>query len=62
MKHVVWAYRTTKRTTTGKTPFAMIYKTEAIIPTEFSFPTGRTTLVELGHNEETRQTDLNFVE
>ena len=32
-------YRTTKRSSTGETPFAMVYGTEAIIPTEIGLPT-----------------------
>ncbi|CAL9001825.1 unnamed protein product [Prunus brigantina] len=29
---VLWAYRTTKRRSTGETPFSLAYGTEAIIP------------------------------
>ena len=31
---VLWAYRTTARTSTGETPFSLIYNTEAIISVE----------------------------
>jgi ribonuclease HI len=31
---VLWAYRTTHRTSTGETPFSLSYGTEAVIPTE----------------------------
>ena len=36
---VLWAYRTTKRSSTGETSFAMIYGTEAVILTEIDLPT-----------------------
>ncbi|XP_062080706.1 uncharacterized protein LOC133785493 [Humulus lupulus] len=36
---VLWAYRMTKRTSTGESPYAMVYGTEAIIPTEVGLPT-----------------------
>ncbi|XP_062100048.1 uncharacterized protein LOC133805917 [Humulus lupulus] len=38
---VLWAYRTTKRSSTGESPYAMVYGTEAIIPTEVGLPTLR---------------------
>ena len=40
----------------------MVYGTEAVIPTKFSFPTARTALMEFRNNEEARLLDLNFVE
>ncbi|XP_062118667.1 uncharacterized protein LOC133832323 [Humulus lupulus] len=39
---VLWAYRTTKRSSTGESPYAMVYGTEAIILTEVGLPTLRT--------------------
>ena len=35
---MLWAYRTTKRSSIGETPFAMVYGTEAVIPTEIGLP------------------------
>ena len=32
--NVLWAYRTTARTSTGETPFRLTYGTEAVIPVE----------------------------
>ena len=37
----VMAYRTTKRSSTGETLFAMVYGIEAVIPTEIGLPTLR---------------------
>ena len=34
LPRVLWAYRTTVRTTTGETPFKLAYGSEAVIPTE----------------------------
>lgn len=34
---VLWAYRTSSRTTTGETPFSLVYDGEAVIPTEIIF-------------------------
>ncbi|KAL2230406.1 UNVERIFIED_CONTAM: Gag-Pol polyprotein [Sesamum indicum] len=31
---VLWAYRTTPRTSTGETPFSLVYGSEAVIPAE----------------------------
>ena len=31
---ILWAYRTTMRTPTGKTPFKLAYGSEAVIPIE----------------------------
>lgn len=67
---VVWAHRTTERKSTGRTPFAMVYGSEAIIPTEIGLPTLCSKIVEnallneqqLGHNtdllKETRDVAL----
>ena len=42
LPHVLWAYRTTPRRSTGETPFAMTYGAEAVISLEANFPTLRT--------------------
>ena len=34
LPNVLWAYRTTARTSTGETPFRLTYGTEAVIPVE----------------------------
>ena len=38
---VLWAYRTTFRTSTGETPFSVAYGVEAIIPLEIGVPSMR---------------------
>ncbi|KAJ6840833.1 uncharacterized protein M6B38_118890 [Iris pallida] len=34
----LWAYRTTVRTTTGNTPFSLVYGSEAVLPLETQIP------------------------
>ena len=51
-----------KRTATGETPFSIVYGTEAVIPTELSFPTARTALTDFGSNEDAIMLDLNLIE
>ena len=38
---ILWAYRTTPRTATQETPFALTYGAEAVIPAEIGVPSGR---------------------
>ena len=52
LSSVLWAYRTTPRSSTGESPFSLCYGTEAIIPTEIAHPTLRSKVVEApNHNE-----------
>ena len=62
LQNFLWAYRTTKRTATGKAPFTMVCGTEALIPTELFFPIARTALTESKNNEEARILDLKLIE
>ena len=38
LPRVLWAYRTTKRTATGETPFTMAFGVEVVIPVEVGLP------------------------
>ncbi|XP_017224963.1 uncharacterized protein LOC108201178 [Daucus carota subsp. sativus] len=42
---VLWSDRTTPKTSTGQTPFSLVYGTEAVLPTEVMMPTARYGLV-----------------
>ncbi|XP_028091378.1 uncharacterized protein LOC114291717 [Camellia sinensis] len=52
LPHVLWAYRTTTRRSTGETPYSLTYGMEAIIPLEVGLPTLRSELFESSSNEE----------
>ena len=52
---VLWAQRTTKKRAIDETPFALVYGTEAILPTEAGLPTITTLIAE---NEEENQRQL----
>ena len=47
LPEALWAYRTSWKSTTGFTPFELLYVKTAIMPTEFKHKNLRTTL-ELG--------------
>uniref|UniRef100_A0A2N9FX44 Integrase catalytic domain-containing protein n=1 Tax=Fagus sylvatica TaxID=28930 RepID=A0A2N9FX44_FAGSY len=59
---VMWTHRTTKRRSTGETPFALAYGVEAVIPLEVGLPTTRTTEFDVEENESSLRMDLNLVE
>jgi hypothetical protein len=40
---VLWAHRTTSHSSTGETPFKLVYGTDAVIPVEIGNPTWRIT-------------------
>ncbi|KAI3696981.1 hypothetical protein L6452_29656 [Arctium lappa] len=57
---VLWANRTTPRTSTGQTPFSLVYGCEAVLPIEVQLPTSRHTSVE--HNLVDLSYDLDALE
>ena len=59
--HVLWTYRTTRRSTV-KTPFSMTYGAETMIPIETGFPTLRTSLFAPDSNNKLLEKSLNLVE
>ncbi|XP_024031883.1 uncharacterized protein LOC112094642 [Morus notabilis] len=52
---VLWAYRTTSRTTIGETPFSRAYGVEPILPVEIEMPTLRTVI----HNDDDNTEGMN---
>nr|XP_023905079.1 uncharacterized protein LOC112016836 [Quercus suber] len=62
LPHVLWAYRTTPRRSTGETPFSMTYGSEAVIPLEANFPTLRTSLFCSDNNGELLEAGLDLIE
>nr|XP_023929875.1 uncharacterized protein LOC112041189 [Quercus suber] len=62
LPHVLWAYRTTPRRSTGETPFSMTYGAEAVIPLETGFPTMKTSSFSPADNDEQLQMGLDLIE
>ena len=59
---VMWTHRTTRKRSTGETPFALAYGVEAVIPFEVGLPTIRTTELDAEENKCNLQKDLNLLE
>ena len=64
---VLWAYKSSVKTTTGFLPFSLVYGTEAISPVELVIPTPRVVFEESQEenedaNNERRLADLEGVE
>ena len=58
-------YRTTVRTSTGATPFSLVYGMEAVLPIEFQIPSTRVLQdAELGEDEwvQTRLDQINLID
>lgn len=49
---VLWADRTTEKEASKQTPFALVFGSEAVIPTEMVIPTARFRMQTLETNEE----------
>ena len=62
LPHVLWAYRTTPRRSTGETPFSMTYEAEAVIPVERGFPTLRTSTFTSDGNDELLKKSLDLID
>ena len=62
LPRVLWAYRTTPRTTTGHSPFSMAYGCEAMVPVETLFPSHRRTTYDPATNQALLQEALDQVE
>ena len=59
---VLSAYRTTSRTSTGETPFSLVYGTEAMIPVEAGMPSLRYEWSREETNNEGLQLNLDLLE
>ena len=62
LPHVLWAYRTTPRRSTGETPFSMSYGAKAVILIETGFPTLRTQSFNSSNNDELLERSLDLIE
>ena len=59
---VLWAYKMTTRTPTGKTPFRLTYRNEAVIPTEIRLISYRVDNHDEGKNDEAIRLQLDLVD
>ncbi|KAJ0453964.1 putative nucleotidyltransferase, Ribonuclease H [Helianthus annuus] len=59
---ILWAHRTMPKTSTGETPFSLVYGSEAVIPAEIGLPSPRMTTVNSVDNEAERRLDLDLLE
>ncbi|KAL2241737.1 UNVERIFIED_CONTAM: Retrovirus-related Pol polyprotein from transposon opus [Sesamum indicum] len=59
---VLWAYRTTPRTSTGETPFSLVYGSEAVIPAEIGEESQRIVSFDPERNGGQRAFDLDILE
>ena len=61
LPHVLQAYKTTPRHSTGETPFSTTYGSEAMIPLETGFSTLRTSLFTLYNNDQLLSKSLDLI-
>ncbi|XP_070017976.1 uncharacterized protein [Nicotiana sylvestris] len=59
---VLWAYRTTAKTSTGETPFSLVYGAEALIPVDIGEPSTRFTQATQESNDEEMRVNLDLLE
>ncbi|XP_022040496.1 uncharacterized protein LOC110943047 [Helianthus annuus] len=59
---ILWAHRTMPKTSTGETPFSLVYGSEAVIPAEIGLPSPRMIAMEKQNNEQERRMDLDLLE
>ncbi|GJX15426.1 reverse transcriptase domain-containing protein [Tanacetum coccineum] len=59
LPNVLWAHKTTPKTSNEETPFSLAYGTEAVIPIEIGIPTRRTIQRSYEENEDALRMNLN---
>ena len=62
LPEVIWAYRTTRKSATQETPFAIAFSTEAVAPVEIELKSPRVELVSVEHNEEALRLNLDLLD
>jgi hypothetical protein len=62
LPHVIWGLRTQVSSTTGFSPFFLLYGSEAVLPTDVTFGAPRIKFYEEGEAEQTRRIDLDSLE
>ena len=59
---VLWAYRTTVRTSTGETPFKLAYGSDAVIPAEVHMANHRVMMYQDKDNEEQLRLSFDLID
>ncbi|XP_019245197.1 PREDICTED: uncharacterized protein LOC109225061 [Nicotiana attenuata] len=62
LPEVLWAYRTTPKTSTGETPYSLVYETDAVTPVEVGESSLRYSHESGPRNDESRRQQLEEVE
>jgi hypothetical protein len=62
LPHVIWGLRTQVSSATGFLPFFLVYRSEAILPTDIAFEAPCIQFCEEGEAEQTRRVDLDSLE
>ncbi|GJV07743.1 reverse transcriptase domain-containing protein [Tanacetum coccineum] len=62
LPQVLWAHRTTPKSSNGKTPFSLVYGSKAVIPIEIRIETKRVQDFDPKENEKRRREDLDILE
>ena len=62
LPEVLWAHRTTHKSATQETPFALAFGTEAVAPVEIGLKSPRIELASAEHNEEALRLNLDLLD
>ena len=62
LPEVLWAYRTTRKSATQETPFALAFGIEAVVPVEVGLKSPRIELANIERNEEALRLNLDLLE
>ena len=62
LPEVLWAYRTTRKSATRETPFALAFGTEAVAPVEVGIKSPRIELASEEHNDEALRLNLELLD
>ena len=62
LPEVLWAYRTTRKSATQETPFALAFGTEAVALVEIGLKSPRIELASVEHNEEALRLNLDLLD
>ena len=62
LPEVLWTYRTTRKSATQETPFALAFGTEAVAPVEIGLKSPRIELASVEQNEEALRLNLDLLD